>query len=332
MRPPPVSVLLPVYNAATTVERAIRSLLDGTWDDFELVVVDDGSSDESAAVVAGIADDRVRLHRRPHTGVAGAANFGITQCTGRFVARMDADDWSHPGRLATQVAELQTGNVDIVGGRVRIVDGDGHAVASWQRYERWINDHLSTAEITALRFIESPLANPTVMARREVFELGHRDGDFPEDYELWLRALGAGFRAVKVPEIVLDWTDGPGRLTRNDARYSPAAFDRCRRGHLLNGPLKGVEQVDLWGGGQTGKPWLRWLQAAGFQVRRVIEVAPAKIGQLLHGVPVIAPDDLPAADGTPMLVAVGAEGAREKIVPHVLHKGHVVGGDVWFVA
>ncbi|HAV61497.1 MAG TPA: glycosyl transferase family 2, partial [Verrucomicrobiales bacterium] len=220
----------------------------------------------------------------------------------------------------------------IVGGRVRIVDAAGAPVASWQRYERWINEHLDAVSIRALRFVESPLVNPSTMASRAVYEAGFREGDFPEDYDFWLRAFAAGHQAVKVPEVVLDWTDGETRLTRTHPRYSAEAFDRCRREHLLACPLRGVKQVDLWGAGQTGKPWLRWLQETGFEVRRLVDVAPAKIGELIHGVKVIEPGALPPPDGTPMIVAVGAEGARELITAHLEPLGYRIGKEVWFVA
>jgi hypothetical protein len=202
-----------------------------------------------------------------------------------------------------------------------------------RRYERWINvETLKSEQIAALRFVELPLVNPTILARRCYFELGCRDCDLPEDYDLMLRASAAGMRFGKVPEVLFDWSDGPGRLTRTDPRYSAEAFMRCRRMHLLAGPLHGVGAVDLWGVGKTGKPWLRWLQAEGIAVRRAYEVSVRKVGVRIHGVPVAHPDEMPTADGTPLVIAVGAEGARELILPHIASRGYAAGRDAWFVA
>ena len=131
--------------------------------------------------------------------------------------------------------------------------------------------------------------------------------------------------------MLFDWIDSGDRLTRTAARYSPEAFDRCRKIHLLDGPLSGKTTVDLWGAGQTGKPWLRWLQGEGFTVRHAVEVSPKKIGTRIHGVPVIADTALPPPDGTPLIIAVGAAGARELIETDLTKKGYLPGKDAWFV-
>ena len=169
------------------------------------------------------------------------------------------------------------------------------------------------------------------MCIRDRFELGYREGAWPEDYDLCLRALGQGHTAAKVSEVLFDWIDSGQRLTRNDPRYSPEAFDRCRRTHLINGPLRGIREVDLWGAGQAGKPWLRWRQGEGFRVRHVVEVSQKKIGTQIHGVPVIADTELPPPDGTPLIIAVGAAGARELIEAELTKRNYTLGKDAWFV-
>lgn len=326
--PPAVSVLLPVFNAAATLARAARSILDGTFDDVELLILDDGSTDGSAEVAEELNDPRVGVHRFAHRGLVATLNDGVRLARGPRIARMDADDVAMPDRLAAQV-EVEA---DVVGSQVRIVDEAGNLVSSMQRYQQWINEHVDHASIAAMRFVESPLVHPTVLAKRAVFELGYRDGDFPEDYDLWLRAIAAGFHVKKVAQPLLDWHESASRLTRTDKRYSPEAFDRCRRMHLLEGPLRSVKTVDLWGAGQTGKPWLRWLQAQGIAVRYVYDINPRQIGERIHGVRVLHPDDMPQADGVRLIIAVGAAGARELIAAHIAVRDFVTGHDAWFVA
>ena len=392
MTPPRVSVVLPVRDAAATVERAARSILDSTLRELELIVIDDGSADNSAAIVRQISDPRLRLVQQDALGVCAAANRGTAEArapviarmdaddfshparlekqlsllhhsganmvgcrvrivdalgravgsmqryeqwspsrTAPVIARMDADDFSHPARLEKQLSLLHDSGADMVGCRVRIVDALGQPVESMQRYEQWSNSLTEPGRIAAMRFVELPIVNPTLLAKREVFELGFRDGAWPEDYDLCLRALGQGHTAAKVPEVLFDWIDSGDRLTRTDERYSPEAFDRCRRAHLLDGPLAGETEVNMWGAGQAGKPWLRWLLAEGFTVRHVVEVSPKKIGTKIHDTPVIADTELPPPDGTPLIIAVGAAGARELIEADVAKKGYVPGIDAWFV-
>ncbi len=328
-----VSVVLPVFNASRSIARAVRSILNQSLREIELIVVDDGSTDETVARLRAIDDARLQIVEHAHRGVAAATNAAVERARAPILARMDADDYAHPERLARQYKLLHEQNLDVVGCQVRIVDESGEHVGGMQRYARWINEETADAEaIVALRFAEFPLVNPTILARRSYFELGNREGDFPEDYDLMLRAANRGMTFGKVGDVLFDWTDRPGRLTRTDARYTPAAFDRCRRTHLLGGPLAGVRVVDLWGVGQTGKPWLRWLQASDIAVRRSYDVNRRKIGKSIHHVPVLDPATMPEADGTPLVIAVGADGARKSISAQVLARGHVLGVDTWFVA
>jgi hypothetical protein len=328
--------VLPVFNGERTIARAIQSILDQTVRDLELIVVDDGSTDGTLDRIARVpGDSRLRLVSRDHAGVVAAANAATEAAAAPFIARMDADDFAYPERLERQLELLQDSRFDVVGCQVRIVDESNRAIASMNRYQAWINEETLTSEqILALRFVEFPLVNPTITARREYFELGFRQGAFPEDYDLMLRAAECGMRFGKVAEILLDWTDHPMGLTRSDPRFTPTAFCECRRSHLLAGPLGRADtnEVDIWGVGQAGKPWIRALHAASITVRRAYDISDRKIGSTIHGVCVASPSDLPPTDGTPLLIAVGAENARQIILPQILDRGYVPGHTAWFVA
>ncbi len=330
---PKVSVVLPVYNAADTVARAICSILDQTLRDIELIVVDDGSTDETVAIIQQFGDRRLRLVSCAHRGVTAAANSGTELAVAPIIARMDADDFAYPLRLERQLQLLNEQNLDAVGCQVRIVNELRDDSPSMGRYVRWINEETVEVErISALRFVELPLVNPTILARRSYWELGFRSNDLPEDYDLMLRAAAQGMRFGKVHEVLFDWSDHPDRLTRVDSRYSMEAFMRCRQLHLRAGPLRDVRCVDVWGIGETGKPWLRWLQAENIAVRHGYDVNERKINETIHGVQIAGPEEMPNADGTPLVIAVGAEGARSLIIPHIVSRGYVLGGDAWFVA
>lgn len=330
---PVISVILPAFNAERTIEKAVRSVLEQTLQDIEVIVVDDGSTDETASVVRSFHDRRLKLICCEHAGVACAANTGLQHAQADVIARMDADDFAWPRRLSAQLQYLNATDVDVVGCQVRILNNSGSPTETLKRYERWINEEtLSTEQIYALRFVEFPLVNPTITAHRRYFELGFHDNELPEDYDLMLRAAAAGMRFGKVGEVLFDWIDGESRLTRNDSRYSDLAFMKCRRRHLLQGPLAHIEAVDLWGVGQTGKPWLRWLQEQKISVRRAYDVSPRKIGLRIHGVPVVDGETIPKADRIPLIVAVGADGARSLIREHIKPRGYIEGVNTWFVA
>jgi hypothetical protein len=332
---PKISIILPTYNAGSTIKAAAESILNGTFQDLELVVADDGSTDSTLDELACLDDSRLRILNLKHTGVAATANAAARVCRADWIARMDADDISEPHRLESQWEYAQSTNSDLVSGLVRIVVESGAAVEGMQRYEGWLNSLCDHDAIVGQRFVELPIVNPTILARRELFIDRCRQGAFPEDYDHWLGVLGTeGIRVGKVNSVILNWRDHPNRLTRTDERYSPEAFDRCRRMHLQLGPLKGHQTVALWGAGPTGKPWLRWLLKAGFHLPYVVEVSPRKIGKHIHGVEVISPKALPPAEDVshPLLVAVGAAGARIEIAEFLSSKGYQSGKQIWFVA
>jgi hypothetical protein len=161
---------------------------------------------------------------------------------------------------------------------------------------------------------------------------GYRDCGGPEDYDLWLRGHAAGWRFAKRPESLLQWRDGPGRLTRVDPRYAPARFQALKLEALRRGPLSGGRGVVLWGAGRIGKAWSRSLAGAGLRVTAFVEVDPDRIGRRVHGAPVVAVAGAAGFPGALHLAAVGQRGARERIRAAARALGLEEGRDLLAVA
>lgn len=316
---PRLSVLLPVRDAATTLVECLTSLRSQTLEDHEVVVVDDGSRDESPSILERWAreDPRVRLVSTGRHGLVPALNRALAEARGALVARMDADDVCHPWRLERQVARLGEGPpVDVLGCRVELVPEAGvPAAGGMVAYVDWLNGLLDHEAMSRDRFVESPLVHPSVAMRRETLrELGGwRDFDGPEDYDLWLRAFDAGLRFEKLPDVLLRWRDRPGRLTRTDPRYGLERFQALKVEALRRGPLSPGRAVVVWGAGEIGKGWARALQATGQEVRSFVEVDPRKIGERIHGAPVVSVAEASGLRGLLHLAAVGQRGARDRI-------------------
>eukprot|EP00947_MAST-08B_sp_MAST-8B-sp1_P004417 g4417.t1 len=193
---PLVSVVLPMYNAEEFVAEAVQSILGQTFGDFECIVVDDGSTDGSAAIVAGLAagDSRVRLLRRAtNGGIVAALKDGLAAARAPLIARMDADDISDPERLQRQVAYLRRNqDVDIVGTAVEIFThgaGAGAGGAQSSRNDRVIAHPTQPAMVDWSMHFYCALAHPTVVVRCNCLEAlgGYRDAHpRAEDYDLWL--------------------------------------------------------------------------------------------------------------------------------------------------
>jgi hypothetical protein len=201
-------------------------------------------------------------------------------------------------------------------------------------YVRWQNTLLDHEAMARDRFVESPLVHPSVAMRRAAVERlgGWRAFDGPEDYDLWLRAFAAGLRFAKLPQVLLDWSDSPGRLTRTDRRYAPGRFLALKLAALAEGPLAGGRPAVVWGAGPVGKAWSRALRAVGHEVRAFVEVNPRKLGGRLHGAPVVTVGEAGALRGPLHLAAVGQPGARERIRAEAARLGLVEGADFVAVA
>ena len=157
------------------------------------------------------------------------------------------------------------------------------------------------------------------------------DHGWPEDYDLVMRLWRAGHGLGKTPEALLWWRDTTARLSMRDDRYSPHQFRRLKRHYLFEGYLAGECPFIQWGAGEVGKTWLReW--PAGRRPDVVVDINPRKIGRVIHGVEVIAPDDIPPAGERFILIAVGAPGARAEIRQWLTPRGHREGEHYLFVA
>ena len=330
MQPPArVSVVLPVHNEEQNLEQAVESILRQTDPNFELIVVDDGSTDSSRDILARLArgDSRVRLVRQTHGGIVPALNRGLAEASGTFIARMDADDVAHPERLQLQADFLDWHpDAGLVASRVEYL-GDRRRNRGLALFVDWTNSLVEPAEIARYRFVESPFIHPSVMFRRALIERfgEYRDGPFPEDYELWLRWLECGVKMAKLPEMLLQWRERPERLTRTDSRYGVDAFYRTKAPFLcrwLERNNAHHPEVVVWGSGRTSRQRLRYLTGLGVKVSAFIDIDPRKIGYKIGGAPVLRPDDLPAPGECFVLSWVGSRGARAEIEEELVAKGY----------
>jgi glycosyltransferase involved in cell wall biosynthesis len=316
---PRVSVLLPVFNGAEYLKPCLESLERQTLSDFEVVAVDDGSTDDSGKILKNLAgrDRRFRVLQRAHHGLIPTLNEGLQECRSSLVARMDADDIAHPQRLRLQV-DLLEDRPEVAVASSLVQHFPSHRIRDGFRlYDQWINSLLSDEAMRRERFVESPVAHPSVMFRREVVATagGYRDRGWPEDYDLWLRLFESGKVFAKVPRILLFWRERSTRLSRIDPRYSARAFLRCKAHFFARGPGAEGNSIVLWGAGPNGKKLHRFLGEEGVVIKAVIDIDPSKIGGRIRGTSVLPPDALPGLldKRTVVVTAVASRGARQLI-------------------
>lgn len=331
---------MPCYNAGKTLPHALESVLCQTFTDFELVVVDDGSGDDTLEILHDFAsrDRRMRILQQEHGGIISALNKGIQASRGGLICRMDADDISFPERIKAQVDYLDTHpDCAVVS---CLVEGfpRGEVRQGFKIYMAWLNRLITHEQITREIFIESPLPHPSVMMRKSWLERvgGYQERGWAEDYDLWLRLYLAGAKFSKVPQVLLSWREHPMRLTRVDSRYSVENFLRCKAYYLAQGPLKHRDAVFLWGAGMVGRRISKHLQRQGVPLVAFLDIDPNKIGRTKRGLPILAAEELPARwekyQHPALLAAVGSRGARELIRQRLVSWGLQEGLDWWAVA
>jgi glycosyltransferase involved in cell wall biosynthesis len=310
-------VLLPVRNGEETLQAALDSISGQTFSDFELLVVDDGSTDGTRDILqeAARGDTRIRVLDQDHSGIVTALERARASARGAFLARMDADDLSLPRRFQLQM--------DLMLADRRVVAcGTGVRYVPWEavkegalRYERWINGLMSHEAMERDLFVECPLAHPSLLLRAEAMELvgGYRDRGWAEDYDLVLRFWEGGGRFGKVSGVHLHWREGPTRLSRTHAAYSEESFRRCKVFYLLRTHLAEGRRVVVWGSGPVGKGFARELLRQGGRLAAFVDLDPKKVGQDIHGVSVLSPEGALSLGGDFHVAAVAKGGARDEI-------------------
>jgi glycosyltransferase involved in cell wall biosynthesis len=331
---PAVSVLLPVRDEAPYLAEALTSLSEQTLEDFEVIVVDDGSVDDSAEIAAKHArrDPRFRVVRQARRGIVAALERARAKARGRYLARMDGDDVALPGRLAAQVEALEAERLDACGGRIEYFPTETVRDGS-RRYERWINGLLTVDAARRDVFVECPLPHPAMTFRREALAAvgGYQERGWPEDYDIVLRLWSRGARFCNVDELILRWRDHAGRASRTDEAYALDAFVRCKVHYLRTG-LVGDRDVVVWGAGPVGKSFARELTRQGARVSAFVDVDPRKIGRRVAGAPVVAVDEAHMFRAAFAIGAVsGAEG-RARVRELAAAHGWVDGVDFVAVA
>jgi len=269
---PHVSVLLPVRNAAPWLRASIESLSRQRYPDFEIIAVDDGSSDDSADLLESLAgsEPRLRVLRRAHEGLPATLQSALAAAQGELLMRHDADDLSRRDRLGAQVEFLADHpQVDVVGCRVRLFPDRAYG-EGMRRWVKWHDSLLSHEAMYRERLIDSPLCHGTALIRRGALECvqGWQERGWAEDLDLWIRMFESGARFAKLPRRLYAWRQHAASSTRTDPRYTHERFTALKR-DALSRWLHG-RKATLIGVGESLR---RWEAALGPLVERTLHAS-----------------------------------------------------------
>jgi glycosyltransferase involved in cell wall biosynthesis len=322
---PAVSVLLPVHDASAWLAASLASLWRQTFADFEVVAVDDGSTDGSGEMLelAARREPRLRVIHTPHRGLPRAIATAHRHARAPLLARHDADDLSHRDRFALQVAFMRAHpRVAVLGTRLRLFPAAA-VRPGMRRWVEWHNALLEHHEMAREVLVESPLAHATALLRRRWIERvgGWVDRGWPEDLDLWIRLLEAGARFAKLPRVLYGWRQHTASATWRDPSFSRGRVLALKRDALDRGLLRGQRAISVVGVGASLYDWSSALALRGLHVRVVEQDRPAAAGP--HSAQLLP---------RPAVLVFGAAPARRRWREALTRARMIEGRDFIFVA
>lgn len=228
MNVPAVSIILPAFNCEKYIDKAIHSVLQQTFTDFEFIIINDGSTDKTEMIVLNYADPRIVYLKNPENkGLIYTLNRAVALAHGKYIARMDADDICMPERIAKQKEFLdQNTNIAVLATTINFINDTGEKTGVWE-----LDRQTTTPEQIKRKIIfENCIAHPTVMMRAElVKELKYsKKQKNVEDYDLWLRVLNRGYRIAKLEEPLLLYRKHDNSITGTHLKKINPFFKHLR--------------------------------------------------------------------------------------------------------
>ncbi|MBO6515972.1 MAG: glycosyltransferase family 2 protein [Bacteroidia bacterium] len=322
-----ISILLPAKNEEAYLEECIRSIREQTYAHWELLVIDDNSSDLTWSVANQYSqlDARIRCFKNEGAGVIEALRTGYKHCTGSLITRMDADDLKTPDNLEALLAASGVGIVAV--GQVQYFR-EGGIGEGYARYAKWLNGFADQNNHYDMIYKECVIPSPcwmvykTDLDKLESFE----PNLYPEDYDLCFRFYKAGLIPRATRGIVHLWRDHDARSTRTSDLYRDNRFLDLKLYYFLKLDHNPKQPLLLWGAGRKGKYLANHFREHGVNFRWVTS-NPNKIGHLIYDVSLEDSTSLSFDDVAQIVVAVGQPLGQEEIKESLsVYKGQVF----WF--
>lgn len=310
-----ISILLPVFNTAKYLPECLDSILAQTESDWELLAIDDFSTDESWTILQAYQkrDARVKAFQNTEKGIIPALRLAYSKSIGQFITRMDSDDVMAVEKLqALKALLLHYGRGVVATGLVKYFSEVG-VKDGYRRYETWLNElSLSQTNFTEI-YKECSIASPCWMLHRgDLEQCGAFQSDiYPEDYELCFRFYEQGFQPVCHPKILHHWRDYPTRTSRTDANYADNHFLDLKLHYFLKLDKK-EQPLCLWGAGRKGKQIAKALQRRGVPFQWFCDTV-TKIGKDIYGVTLQPYQAIARLENPQIIIAVAAPDAQSSI-------------------
>lgn len=311
-----ISIVMPVKNTAPFLKECLDSFLNQTYPNWELITVDDASTDASLEILQDYAeqDNRIRVIANNGKGVVDALKTAYAICQGKYISRMDSDDINDAQKFEIMLAQLKdAGQGHIALGQVHYF-AEGGLGDGYKRYEEWMNELIAQGKGFDEIYKECVIPSPCWLMHKIDFEsMGAFELKlYPEDYDLCFRAYKAGLKCLPSERVLLHWRDRPERTTRVDDNYKKEKMLTLKCFHFLDIDYDSDKSLVLWGAGKRGKFIAQYLVKQKVPFNWICN-NENKIGKDIYGVMLEGESALNEINNMQLIISVANTEEQEEI-------------------
>ncbi|MFH6604063.1 glycosyltransferase family 2 protein [Maribacter algicola] len=316
MQQPLVSILIPFKNTAQYLPECIASILDQTYTHWEILAVNDHSTDKSLEILQEYAknDKRIKIFGNDGSGIICALRKAYKESNGNLITRMDSDDIMTSNKLEVMVDSLaKAGKGHLAVGQVKYFSHRGIS-DGYDRYEKWLNRLTEKGENYSEIYKECVIPSPCWMAFRDDFDTSGAfiPDSYPEDYDLTFRFYENGLKCIPCNQVLHLWRDYDTRTSRTSEHYAQNYFLEIKLRYFLKLEYDKTRPLTIWGAGNKGKEIAKGLLDRDIDFYWLCD-NPKKIGKKIYGKPMMHFSKLNELDNTQSIVTVANEEAQAMI-------------------
>ncbi len=329
-----ISILLPVFNTAAYLRECLDSILAQTEQAWELLAVDDFSTDESCSILNeyAVTDNRIKIFQNNIKGIAPALKLAYEQSSGVLISRMDSDDIMLPGKLeCLKKTLLQHGKNHVATGWVEYFSKEGLG-EGFKKYAVWLNGLAEGNRYWKEVYKECPVPSPCWMAwRTDLEKCGafSQEDKYPEDYDLCFRWRDSGLAVATCEKVLHQWRDRPERASRTDKNYHDNSFLELKTDWFLKTDHDPNRPLVIWGAGRKGKRLARLLNERNITFGWVSNNED-KIGKEIRGIELRHFNIISQLTDPQIIIAVAAPDDQKEIIEFLLENNFNQGEHYYF--
>ena len=316
MRMPLISILTPFKNTSAYLEECLDSIISQSYTNWELLIVDDHSTDGSYKLVEeyAVKDSRIKLFKNPGNGIIEGLRYGFNLSKGDYITRMDSDDIMHPDKLKFMYNDLQNhGRKHVALGLVKYFSDEGIS-EGYSRYETWINDLTKSGTNYSEIYKECVIPSPCWMVhRKDIMDCdAFNPNRYPEDYDLTFRFYKHQFKCIPSNQLLHFWRDYQSRTSRTHEHYAQNYFLDIKLHYFLELDHDPKRILTVWGAGMKGKTIAKKLKKKKIPFKWICD-NPKKVGKRIYGFELLKFERLRQLDNPQSIVTVANEKSQLQI-------------------